>query len=449
MSSTSTDNTQSTTSLHGKVVLAPMVRGSELAFRQIVRRNGVQSCYSPMLRADEVVKAFQVWNNAVQNNNTQETTDEQAVTPSEETLQNPSEFDGGTVVQVPPGITHEDGMLVLTDILADPAPVVVQLCGNDPQVLQKATKGLLDLHYSERYSCFVEGVDINLGCPQKCALTGHFGAFLAEKNPEIAVACVAAMRATIDETHNTRKAQITSKQESSSSPSTLTLKSRPRLSCKIRLLDTDEQTIDFAKQLVDAGCELLAVHCRRRTDKSGGAPNLRSGRKLVQSLPDTIPVLINGAVMSINDVHETLSQTKAQGVMIATGFLGNPRLLTEPQADPAMLAAEYLESCQRYPPVTPLYIQKHLRWIFRPYLEPKDKKSSESFKDWRPRLWTFLVRPYLQTMDQFRAVVVLYVQLNKSEMPASLRDEPEPSFKSIRHHPSLCKDGKKRKIMQC
>jgi tRNA-dihydrouridine synthase 1 len=417
-----------TTTLHGKVFLAPMVRGSELAFRQIVRRNGVQTCYSPMLRADEVVKAFHIWNAAQKS---QEATE----------IKTP-EFDG----TVPPGITHEDGILLVTDILPDPAPVVVQLCGNDPELLQEATKALLNLHYANSNSCFLEGIDYNLGCPQKCALTGHFGAFLAEKNPEMAIACVAAMRKTMDETHDTEKAKISS-QESPPSVGNIVIKSRPRLSCKIRLLDTDHQTVDFAKQLVEAGCELLAVHCRRRTDKSEGPPNLLSGRTLVESLPD-IPVVINGAVLSTKDVHETLSQTNARGVMVATGFLCNPRLLVEPRADPAMLAAEYLESCQKYPPVTPLYIQKHLRWIFRPYLEPKDK-TTESFKDWRPRLWTFLVRPYLQTMDQFRQVVALYVKMNKSEMPVSLRGEPEPSFKSIRNHPSLSNDGndsKKRKV---
>lgn len=410
-----------------KVFLAPMVRGSELAFRQIIRRYGVKTCYSPMLRADEVVKAFQVWKAAASKD--QDTIGESTAS-SDDKIEDPSEFGRNNV---PQGIAHEDGILFVTDVLPDPAPVVVQLCGNDPARLSQATKALLDLHYSQTVPCCLEGIDLNLGCPQSCARTGHFGAFLAEQNPEKAVACIAAMRKAIHETHDAKRAD--------------SVNGRPRLSCKIRLQDTDDQTIDFAKQLVGAGCELLAIHCRRRADKSEGPPNLLSGRKLVESLPQ-IPIIINGAVLSMNDVHETLSQTNARGVMIATGFLANPRLLMESGVDPAVLAADYLESCEEYPPPTPLFIQKHLRWIFRPYLEPKDK-SSESFKDWRPRLWTFLVRPYLQSMNQFRQVVTLYVKLNGSELPASLRDQPEPSFKSIRNHQSLSNDGndsKKRKV---
>jgi hypothetical protein len=52
-----------------KVILAPMVRGSELAFRTMIRRYGVTHCFSPMLRAAEVVKAFQIWKERDDNGN--------------------------------------------------------------------------------------------------------------------------------------------------------------------------------------------------------------------------------------------------------------------------------------------------------------------------------------------------------------------------------------------
>lgn len=389
--------------LREKVILAPMVRGSELAYRNVVRRYGVKRCYSPMLRADEVVKAYDT---LLQVDNVRETL-----------------------------VSHENGILFLNDIMKDPEPLVVQLCGNNPQILSEATNILLTIHASHEYPTILEGIDLNLGCPQSCALTGQFGAFLAEKDPNLAVECVSAMKKAI--------ASWLEANGKSSSPC-------PRLSCKIRLMDTDSNTISFSKQLVEAGCETLTVHCRKRESKNHGDPNLKIGKLLVESLP--IPVVINGGIQSIIDVQNALLQTKASGVMVATGFLSNPRFLLEAKPDPAFLAAEYLESCAIYPPPSPLYIQKHLRWIFRPYLEPKDK-SPESYKDWRPRLWTFLVRPYLNSLDQFRQVIALYVKLNNSELPPSLHDQPEPTFKSIRHQSTRVHDttetqSKKRKIEQ-
>jgi tRNA-dihydrouridine synthase len=147
----------------------------------------------------------------------------------------------------------------------------------------------------------------------------------------------------------------------------------------------------------------------------------------------SIPVVINGSVTSVSDIVDTLITTQAHAVMVARGFLENPRMLVQPQADPAFLAAEYLDCAEKYPPPSPLYLQKHLRWIFRACLQPK-KKYPDDYADWRPRLWTFLVRPYLETIDQFRQVVALYVKLNGSDMPESLSNQPEPSFQSIRHH---------------
>lgn len=188
---------------------------------------------------------------------------------------------------------------------------------------------------------------MNLGCPQACALKDHFGAFLAEKMPDKAIACIKAMRQNIDATHRAKQQMEGGNQEKPS---------RPRLSCKIRLFDSDDQTLAFAKQLVEAGCELLA-HCRRRGAKSEGPPDLAAGRKLVEALPN-IPVIINGAVLSVQDVQAILAQTGAAGDMIATGFLFNPCLMEESEVDPAILAAKYLDSCEKYPPVTPLFIRR-------------------------------------------------------------------------------------------
>ena len=53
--STAATSTLATLIGDSPIVLAPMVRGSELAFRMLVRRHGVRLCYSPMLKAELIV----------------------------------------------------------------------------------------------------------------------------------------------------------------------------------------------------------------------------------------------------------------------------------------------------------------------------------------------------------------------------------------------------------
>jgi len=330
-----------------------------------------------MLRAEEVINAYNIWK------------------------------EGGDLSSA-----HEDGILLITDICRDKEPLTVQLCGSCPDTLYSATQVLMKLQSSE--NLLIDGIDLNLGCPQKCAMDGNFGAFLAENNPELAVKCVEAMRNGIDDYTNSCTSDCV-----------------PRLSSKMRLLDNDDETIAFAKKLEKAGCDLLTVHCRQRVDKHNGEPNLTTGRNIVKEL--SIPVVINGSLVnSLDDVRQTLQTTKAHGVMVARIFLENPRILIQRSADPLFLAAEYLECAELYPPPSVLYIQKHLRWIFRKYLQPAKKKEFD-FSGWRYRLWTFLARPYLETVDQFRQVVVLYAKLSGSELPESLANHKEVSFRSIRH----------------
>jgi tRNA-dihydrouridine synthase len=338
--------------------------------------------------------------------------------------------------------THEDGKLLLLDCFSSCTDkndqkelLTVQLCGRCPSSLEAATRALLDMfvtngggsprqnnnnNNNHHHSLIVlEGIDLNLGCPQACAQSGGFGAFLVEQDPDLAVQCMAAMKRVLDDYDHEH-----SNYTSSSQPP------RPKLSCKVRLLDKDEDTIAFCRRLEAAGCELLAIHCRRRDDPPDGRPDWSMGKKLVDSL--SIPVVMNGGIQSREDIQSVLNATGAHKVMIAQGFLVNPYLLEQVIIDPAVIAAEYLEFVDQYPPPSSLFIARHFRWFFRSQLQPKTCRKEE-FNSWRARLWTFLVRPYLQTVHQFRQVIVMYVYKNGSEMPHGLRHIPEPTFSNIRH----------------
>jgi hypothetical protein len=231
---------------------------------------------------------------------------------------------------------------------------------------------------------------------------------------------------------------------------------RPRISCKIRLLPGEDggpaashaRTVALGRVLEDAGCELLVVHCRPTTRvRHGGPADFAAGRALVAAL--RIPVVVNGGVTDAAGVRRALAATGAHGVMIAQGFLANPRLLRAPAPaagaaglarGPACLAAEYLAFAERFPPPSALFVRKHLRWFFRAALQPprgltpagERAMFNDPVDGWKPRLWTFLVRPWLRAPAEFRAVVALYCRLAGVAPPESVAAEVGATFTSIR-----------------
>ena len=116
------------------IVLAPMVRGSELAFRTLVRRHGVRLCFSPMLTASKLLD----------------------------------------------GDEGELKLLEECEVGGEGRELVIQLAGSSPEVLYEAAKLCV------RSVPGLGALDLNLGCPQTCAKRGGFGAFLLEERPELA-----------------------------------------------------------------------------------------------------------------------------------------------------------------------------------------------------------------------------------------------------------------------
>ncbi|KAL7518357.1 hypothetical protein ACHAWX_004302 [Stephanocyclus meneghinianus] len=360
--------------------LSPMVRGSELAMRMLARDHGNASlCYSPMLRDGDVIYVHQQWK---QNTNIEKWKSVQ--------------IDGaGRTNSV-----EETAYLLLHDTCQDDtANCVVQLCGSSPKSLGQATAAVLDLYANTNGCVLPAGIDLNLGCPQQCASDEGFGAFLVERNPEAAVSSISAMRNAID------------------SYCLQLIGTKPTLSAKIRLMNRFEDTILFIQKLHKAGVDYVAIHCRRLKDKHNGAADWDTGRKIVAALESTLPVILNGGICDYECAIAVLNQTNCHAVMIATGYLQNHRNFRHSSAcisiSELTTACEYLDYAELYPPPSYLYIQKHLRWILRHILQPSGDPTFDkyNFSDPRVKLWTFLVRPYLRNIAQFRLFLALYVKL--------------------------------------
>eukprot|EP01060_Flectonema_neradi_P018038 TRINITY_DN24855_c0_g1_i1.p1 TRINITY_DN24855_c0_g1~~TRINITY_DN24855_c0_g1_i1.p1 ORF type:complete len:387 (+),score=68.29 TRINITY_DN24855_c0_g1_i1:69-1229(+) len=105
-------------------VAAPLVNQSEKCFREVVRRYGVQLCYTPMMLSHKVV-------------------------------------------------TDASYRSAVCDILKDEKHIIAQLAGKNVDYICKAASLISD-------SC--TAIDINLGCPQTIAKNGQYGAFMSDES---------------------------------------------------------------------------------------------------------------------------------------------------------------------------------------------------------------------------------------------------------------------------
>lgn len=87
----------------------------------------------------------------------------------------------------------------------------------------------------------------------------------------------------------------------------------------------DEKNIkilDTAKIAEDCGVQAITVHCRTRAQAHKGEPDWSWINKIKNVV--SIPVILNGGVMSPEDVKRAFDETGCDGVMIARGAINNP-----------------------------------------------------------------------------------------------------------------------------
>ena len=175
-------------------------------------------------------------------------------------------------------------------------PLFVQFCANEPDELLAAARLVAP---------YCDAVDLNLGCPQAIARRGHYGAFLQDDWP-----CIAAMVRCL---HDALDVPVTA---------------------KLRVLDTPERTLAYARAVLDAGASILAVHGRRRDQKghNTGLADWSVLRYLRDHLPPDTVLFANGNVLQHADLARCLAATGADAVLSAEGSLHDPTIFAPPPA---------------------------------------------------------------------------------------------------------------------
>ncbi|KAH9210892.1 hypothetical protein DL95DRAFT_370373 [Leptodontidium sp. 2 PMI_412] len=172
-------------------------------------------------------------------------------------------------------------------------PLFVQFCANNPSELLSAAKYVAP---------FCDAVDLNLGCPQGIARKGKYGAFLQE-DQELIYSLINTLHKDLD----------------------------VPVTAKIRILDTKEKTLEYAKKVLSAGASILTVHGRTREMKGHktGLADWSVIRFLREQLPSDTVLFANGNVLRKEDIERCLQATGADGVMSAEGNLYDPAIFSE------------------------------------------------------------------------------------------------------------------------
>ena len=173
-------------------------------------------------------------------------------------------------------------------------PLTVQFCANHPDELLQAAK------YVQPYC---DAVDLNLGCPQGIARKGHYGAFLQEDWDLV--------YKLINKLHNGLGVPVTA---------------------KIRILETKEKTLEYARTILSAGASILTVHGRHRDQKGHktGLADWSIIRYLRENLPADTVLFANGNILRHEDIAKCISATGVDGVMSAEGNLHDPTIFASP-----------------------------------------------------------------------------------------------------------------------
>ncbi|MDD7593697.1 MAG: tRNA dihydrouridine synthase DusB [Peptoniphilaceae bacterium] len=229
----------------------------------------------------------------------------------------------------------------------DEGELVLQLFGHEPDVMVQVLRE--EINDDPRF-CAVE---LNMGCPAPKIVKNGDGSALM-RDPKAAGALLEAMV------------------EASAKP--------VHLKMRLGWDDETQNYLEMGKIAEDAGVRQLTLHARTREQQYSGVADWEAIARLKDAV--SVPVIGNGDVRKPEDAARMLEQTRADGIAIGRGAMGNPFLFrqirelwksgtyTTPTVDEtlAVLRCHYQKEIERRGVDTALVLmRKHTAWYLSGY----------------------------------------------------------------------------------
>lgn len=335
-------------------VAAPMVAASDYAFRCLCRQYGVDLTFTQMLHARNIGNDPLFARNHL---DLYECSNEPPATQ----LASQKWLLKDTTNRPP-----------LPDGAATTGPLIVQLAGNDPELVANAARNIYEQHSQ------ISGFDLNCGCPQAIARKGNYGSFLMEQdNGKTVCDIVKALRRTVP----------------------------VPISVKHRLATDPVDNIPRWLALQDAGVSFITVHGRTLYENkvAVGPCHVNWIQTAVQTL--TIPVIANGGVEHSDDVNRLLLETGAAAVMSSEGLLETPYLFRGEPVNTRdaqfQVTRDYLAWCAHFPPLPGVLGPRGSMIVVKGHVFKFLHRYWSQHEDLRDRLTDHS----LQTLGQLQVVV--------------------------------------------
>ncbi|MFA5169637.1 MAG: tRNA-dihydrouridine synthase [Candidatus Paceibacterota bacterium] len=170
-------------------------------------------------------------------------------------------------------------------------PIVAQIFGSDPAYFKKAAKEIEKLGF--------DGIDINMGCPDRAIEQKGAGAALI-KDVDLAKQIIRATK------EGAKKIPV---------------------SVKTRLGYDENQITEWIIPLLKENIAALTIHFRTRKEMYRSSAQWDLAKEIVRLRdlysPTTL-IIGNGDVKSLTQAYELAKESKIDGVMIGRATLGNP-----------------------------------------------------------------------------------------------------------------------------